>query len=118
MSDFKYPGYTPMTDDERKIITAKLYAEYKSELCAMDIVEYVEQAVLARLKPDAWCLRARQQLEAEYVSLIRIKRQYERDTTESEALVARIDSEWLTEHIPADLESLLRDIRAYLVGGA
>ena len=58
------------------------------------------------------------EVEARVDAAVKAGRINDKRDAERDALVARIDSEWLTEHIPADLESLLRDIRAHLVGGA
>lgn len=88
MSEYKYPvGYTPMTDEE--LINASSDGDVNDTF--VDCLRLVERAVLARLpKPD---------------------------TAEREALVRRIDGDldnygWHNAH-----GDLLRDIRAYLVGG-
>ena len=169
MSDFKYQGYTPMTDEE--LIEASCDGDVNDTF--VDCLRLIEKAVLARLKPDAEPVAYRMQytypnggiyyvyagkgdvdkLFSQYLTektplyahppmntaerdnlLEQIqaysddlrteryqhevtKEKLKQNTAERDALVAKIDSEWLAEIIPSDLESLLLDIRAYLVGG-
>ena len=120
MSDFKYPGYTPMTDDELHEIWLDNGKSTKNARRA------IEQAVLARLKPDAepvaWIdedgLLARLKPMTKAIPLYAHPPM---NTAERDALVARIGDAC---SIPCELGSdhekalyLLAEIRDYLVGG-
>ena len=135
MSDFKYHGYTPMTDDEFSEICNEHEPFLNLEHCRA-----IEQSVLARLKTDAepvaWAMPNSAITDSNRFMMVRLEVPSDdeyggafwiplythppQDTAERKALMAEIDE--IVAHGPSngwqEVDALLAKLRAYLKGGA